>query len=594
MTSLGHWFDMVDRLLSEVDMRFQLFDWLKLEDRLKGGEFDGEMAHAYFDLSQKLAADKFLPHYKATDSIEPRIEGGQVRVLPEIAEALAEFRDLGLFGASFSEDLGGMGLPYLVTSASYAWFAAASSATIGYTMLTGANARLIATFGTPAQIDTFARPQIEGRWFGTMCLSEPQAGSGLGDVRTRAVADGTDDFGNRYRLVGNKMWISGGDQDISENIVHLVLAKVPLVDGSLPAGTEGISLFIVPKVMPEGAANDVAVAGLNHKMGNRGVSNCLLNFGETDGAIGWMVGAPGQGLRQMFMMMNEARIAVGFGASALACRGYLLAADYARERLQGRSAGHRGGPAVPIIEHADVRRMLLATRSYAEGSMGLCLYSAALVDRPDDADDAALLELLTPVAKTFPSEYGPKANDLAIQIHGGYGYTRDFDVEQLYRDNRLNPIHEGTTGIQAADLLGRKILRGGRGMDVLSARIAETCRKATAHDELQAQAGILVQTLTHVQDTIATLRVLPAEHQLDNAAEFQTAFGLLVVGWIWLDQAATALDLKGGGDETNLLRTGKLTTCRYFFASELPLAGPILKHVASGCDLIHSADPAIF
>ncbi len=575
-------------------MRFQLFDWLGLEARLAGTDLDRETLDAYFDLSQRLAADQFLPHYKASDTLEPRLEDGQVKVLPAIGTALAEFRDLGLFGASFSEDLGGMGLPYVVTCASYAWFAAANCSSIGYTMLTGANARLIAKFGSPEQVETFALPQIDGHWFGTMCLSEPQAGSGLADLRTRALPDGADRLGNRYRLSGNKMWISGGDQDISDNIVHLVLAKVPQSDGTLPEGTAGISLFIVPKILPDGTRNDIAVAGLNHKMGNRGTSNCLLNFGEGDGATGWMVGEPGQGLRQMFMMMNEARIAVGFGAAALACRSYLLAVDYARERLQGRPLGRRDGPPVAIIEHADVRRMLLAARSYAEGAMGLCLLSAALVDRPDSAEDAALLDLLTPVAKTFASEYGLKANDLAIQVHGGYGYTRDFDVEQLYRDNRLNPIHEGTTGIQAADLLDRKILRDGRGLTVLGTRVSATCEQAARVDALSGFARALASTLADVNRTLTALRALPKERQLDNAAEFQTAFGLVVVAWIWLDQAQTAINMPGTSPETEAMRSGKATSCRYFFECELPQAAPLLAHVASGSDLNSSADPAFF
>ena len=585
---------MAERLLCETDMAFQLFDWLGVEGRLSDSDFDEETVRAYFDLSRKLAADHFLPHYKASDTHEPRLENGRVHVLPEIGTALAEFRDLGFFGASFPEELGGMGLPYLLSSASYAWFAAANCSSIGYTMLTGANARLIAAFGNEAQISTFACPQIEGRWFGTMCLSEPQAGSGLADVRTRAVGDGADVYGSRYRLTGNKMWISGGDQDVSENIVHLVLAKVPNDKGDLPDGTEGISLFIVPKVLPDGSLNDIAVAGLNHKMGNRGTSNCLLNFGEVDGAVGWMIGEPGQGLSQMFMMMNEARIAVGFGAAALACRGYLLAVDYARERLQGRAIGQRDGAPVAIIEHSDVRRMLLAIRAYSEGAMGLCLYCAALVDRHDDAEDTALLELLTPVAKTFPSEYGPKANDLAIQIHGGYGYTRDFDVEQLYRDNRLNPIHEGTTGVQALDLLGRKILRDGGGLKVLQRRVVDTCVKAEAIAELSRHAAALRVALAQVYSTIDAVRALPKDQQMDNAALFQTAFCLVVVAWIWLDQAVSAHALKQGQPQNDRLRAGKTTTCSYFFTSELPMAAPLLAQVASGCDVTRIADPALF
>ena len=272
---------MSDVLLDDRDMDFMLYDWLGIEDVLAagGGETTVDDVRAYMELSRKVAADLFLPHYKDTDKNEPYLENGKVRVLPEMADAVRQYADLGFFSASFPTDLGGMGLPLVVTSASYSWAAAAGPG-VGFAMLTGANARLISRFGNAAQIEQFATPEIEGKWLGTMCLSEPQAGSGLGDIRTKAIAQGEDDFGQRYALSGNKMWISGGDQDISQNIVHLVLAKVPLPDGTLPSGTAGISLFIVPKILPDGRVNDVAVAGLNHKMGNRGISNCLLNFGN--------------------------------------------------------------------------------------------------------------------------------------------------------------------------------------------------------------------------------------------------------------------------------------------------------------------------
>lgn len=577
---------MSELLLSETDMKFLLFDWLKLEDDLTGTDFDRSMIDAYLDLSRKLAVEKFLPHYKTADINEPKLEDGRVHILPEVGEALSQYRELGLFGASFPEALGGMGLPHAVVSASYAWFAAANCSTIGYAMLTGANARLIAAFGNEQQVETFARPQIAGNWFGTMCLSEPQAGSSLGDIRTSARPAGEDEHGFRYLLTGNKMWISGGDQDISENIVHLVLAKIPLEDGTLPEGTAGISLFIVPKILPNGDTNDIAVAGLNHKMGNRGTSNCLLNFGENGGAAGWIIGEPGQGLRQMFMMMNEARIAVGFGAASLACRGYLLAAEYARERLQGRASGVRGGLPIPIIEHIDVRRMLLAARSYGEGAMALCLLSSILVDRSDKPEDRALLELLTPVTKTFASEYGLKANDLAIQIHGGYGYTRDFDVEQLYRDNRLNPIHEGTSGIQAADLLGRKILQDDSGLGELAKRISATCVTASKDAELLPQARAVQDAWRCIETTLQNVRRQARERQLDHAANFLTAFSLVVVSWIWLDKAIAVSSLDPLNGEVRLLREGKRITCRYFIEFELPAAMPLLAKVAEGSDLI--------
>jgi alkylation response protein AidB-like acyl-CoA dehydrogenase len=456
-------------------------------------------------------------------------------------------------------------------------------------MLTAGNARLIASFGSPAQIDAFARPQIEGRWFGTMCLSEPQAGSSLAEVATRAEPDGQDALGARYRLRGSKMWISGGDQDISENIVHLILAKIPDPDGGLPEGTRGLSLFIVPKRLEGGAANDVRVAGLNHKMGYRGTSNCLLALGDGPGALGWRVGEPGRGLAQMFQMMNEARIGVGMGAAAVAYRGYRHALQYAQERVQGRLPGARGGAPVPLIAHPDVKRLLLTQKAYAEGALALCLYCAALVDAEADPEAEALLGLLTPVAKTWPSEYGLLANDLAIQVHGGYGYTRDFDVEQLYRDNRLNPIHEGATAIQALDLLGRKLLReDGAALASASRRIAACCATARADPALVPYADALADAWARIEQVLATLRRAPPAAALANATAFLSAFGHVVVAWLWLEQAGVAQRLAAEGAGEPAFLAGKLRACRFFFVHELPKIDLWLSVVAA-CDDTASA-----
>jgi alkylation response protein AidB-like acyl-CoA dehydrogenase len=574
------------QLVSRRDVDFLLHAWLKA-----GALADRETVDALLDLSEKLAADHFLTHFKRADSEEPRLEDGEVRLCPAIGEALAQYAEMGLFAAGFPEAQGGLGLPHLVCAASFGFFAAANPATAAYPMLTIANARLIAKFGTAAQFEAFARPEIEGRWLGTMCLSEPHAGSSLADIATRATPDGSDALGGRYRLTGNKMWISAGDHDLSENIVHLVLAKVPGADGRLPEGTPGISLFIVPKILPDGSRNDVSVAGLNHKMGQRGTANCLLNFGERDGATGWIVGEPGDGLRQMFQMMDEARIAVGLCAAAIGYRGYLLSADYARERHQGRPAGRRAGAPVAIIEHPDVRRMLLQQKCYVEGALALCLYCARLVDTAKtSAEDAALLALLTPVAKAWPSEFGLAANDLAIQIHGGYGYTRDFDVEQLWRDNRLNPIHEGTTGIQAIDLLGRKILRDGGAMPVLERLIAQTIATAHAAPPLERHAQALSAAWQSVTGTVEALRSCEAARAIDNATPFLGAFGHVVVAWLWLDQAVTAASLERQDEFTE----GKLRACHYFFERELPRIDPLLVSVACLSDIASNAPASIF
>ena len=576
---------MVDYLIPRRDLNFMLFDWLDLGAR----EVDRETAGAVLDLAEQVAGDLFAPHYREADLVEPRLDDDGVRIHPAIVEALARYAELGLFGLSFPQALGGLGLPQAVAAGVYALFASANIATAAYPMLTTANARLIAAFGSEAQIDRFARPQIAGEWFGTMCLSEPQAGSNLADVRTRAMSDGVDALGARYRLTGNKMWISGGDQNASANIVHLVLAKVQRENGTLGEGTRGVSLFIVPKLLDDGRRNDVAVAGLNHKMGYRGTANCLLNLGEREGALGWLVGEEGQGLQQMFMMMNEARINVGLGAAALAVRGYRHAARYATERLQGRAAGTRGGDQVPIVAHVDVRRMLLQQKAYAEGALALCLFAATLTD--EEGEDAqALLGLLTPMTKSWPSEFGLVANDLAIQVHGGYGYTRDFAVEQLWRDNRLNPIHEGTTGVQAIDLVGRKLLRAdGRGLTELSRRIAGTTGRALAVGDIHARhAAALDAAWARLAGTIDGLREAPAS-AFDEATLFLRAFGHVVVAWLWLDMALHA-ELA----EPDAFASGKLRACRFFFETELPQAVCWLHIVDARSDVAASSDPALF
>lgn len=431
-----------------------------------------------------------------------------------------------------------------------------------------------------------------------MCLSEPQAGSSLGDIRTRAEREGEDELGPRYRLRGNKMWISGGDQEMSENILHLVLAKVPGEDGQLVPGVKGISIFAVPKYLPDGTRNDVAVAGLNHKMGYRGTTNCLLNFGENDGAIGWRIGEAGQGLAIMFHMMNEARIGVGMGAAALAYRGYVQSTEYARERTQGRSLDTRKSgaavPMIPIIEHVDVKRMILAQKSYAAGALALCLYSARLVDdthtlrnEADRKEAAELLELLTPVTKSWPSEFGLMANDLAIQVHGGYDYTRDYDVEQLYRDNRLNPIHEGTFGIQSADLVARKLgQNGGAGLKILMARMANTIAEAKGNAELSDEIAHLQTAIDAMQRAVMSLVGMgPTPAVLNNSGAFLSSFGHVVLGWVWVSMALAT----GDGP----LAQGKLAACRYFLRVELPKAVVGLAQVERRETCVAEVDSAV-
>jgi alkylation response protein AidB-like acyl-CoA dehydrogenase len=389
---------MASLLVSRRDLEFLLYEWLqveKLATRERYSSHTRETLDAALDVYETLASEKFAPHNKKNDQHEPVWDGERVAVNPEIAAAVESFCKTGLIAATQTYELGGMQLPYVVERAGMAYMFAANVSSIGYCFLTMANANLLFAHGTIEQIQRYAHPMMAGRFFGTMVLSEPQAGSSLADISTRAEpqADGT------FRLFGNKMWISAADHELSQNIIHLVLAKIPDERGALESGIRGISLFIVPKrlVSPDGTVgerNDVSVAGLNHKMGYRGITNCALNFGEgryepagRSGAIGFILGEAGRGLEYMFHMMNEARIGVGLGAVALGYTGYLHSLEYARTRKQGRLPGERSGGAnpVPIIQHADVRRMLLAQKSYVEGALGLALYSAQLIDEQQSA-----------------------------------------------------------------------------------------------------------------------------------------------------------------------------------------------------------------
>jgi butyryl-CoA dehydrogenase len=561
-------------LLSRRDLDFLLHEWLDVtsltaRDRYAG--HDHATFDAVLDLAEQIATEHFAPHNRRNDDEEPTFDGARVHLHDEIAPALKAFCDAGFIGAAMPESVGGMQLPATVAQAAIAWFQAANVGTSAYAFLTVANANLLLAHGTPEQVETYVRPMVEGRWFGTMCLSEPQAGSSLADITTRAEpqSEGT------YKLVGNKMWISGGDHELSENIVHLVLAKVP---GS-PPGAKGISLFLVPKVLPSGERNDVVLAGLNHKMGYRGTVNTLLNFGERGGATGWLVGKENEGLSAMFHMMNEARIGVGLGATALGYSGYLHALDYARSRPQGRPLGAKDPttPMVPLVQHADVRRMLLASKSYVEGALALNLYCGRLVDDERTGQDAErahlLLDVLTPIAKSWPSQWCLAANDLAIQVHGGYGYTREYPVEQLYRDNRLNPIHEGTHGIQALDLLGRKVtMQGGAGLGLLAETIGATVARAGDHPHAKALSAAVDRV---VEVTKTLWGTGDPELALANASVYLEAVGHVVVAWMWLEQLL-ACEGKAGA-----FYDGKRAAADYFFRWELPKTGPQLDLLAS-------------
>jgi butyryl-CoA dehydrogenase len=602
---------------------FLLYQWLDvpaLSQRTRFADHSRETFDAVLDTCERIAREKYAPFNHMIDIEEPRFDGEKV-ILPQATyEAQKAYAASGMLSAAQDYEYGGMQLPYSVEAAANAFFGMAS-VSMGSGLLTSGNANLLMVHGTPMQKEVFAKNEFAGRFSGTMCLSEPQAGSSLSDIVTRAVPDGddfeSDPLGARYRLKGNKMWISAGEHDLTENIIHLVLAKIPGADGKLVPGTRGISLFIVPKKLVDttgqltGIRNDVALAGLNHKCGWRGTTNTLLNFGEGKypvrstagldgqgaGAVGYLVGSPGKGLQCMFHMMNEARIGIGMAATMLGMAGYQASLAYAKERPQGRpikkSSNSTAGPGakdavqpqIRIIEHADVKRMLLAQKAYCEGALALELYCARLVDEqhtgePNVADEARLLlEVLTPIAKSWPSEWCLEANSLAIQIHGGYGYTRDFPVEQYWRDNRLNMIHEGTHGIQALDLLGRKVLmENGRGLNLLGQRMLDTIERAKARSGFEEFANPLDQSLLQIrQATLAAWSTGQPAQALANAVPYMQAFGHMVLAWIWLDVAL--INASAEGAESGQSQRGRLSACQYFYRYELPKIGAWLNVV---------------
>jgi alkylation response protein AidB-like acyl-CoA dehydrogenase len=578
-------------IVNRRDLDFLLFECFDLESLFATERYSGldrPMVEGMLDMAQAIAEEKYLPFAAALDANEPQFVDGKVEIMPEVGAALAAYADAGLFGAGIDRDLGGLQLPYAVTMAINGMFTAANLGVANYSFLTIANANLLAAFGSDEQKALFLPQMLEGRWFGTMCLSEPQAGSSLSDIRTRA--EPRDD--GSFAITGSKMWISGGDHEIAENIVHLVLARLP----DAPPGVKGISLFVVPKYRVDadgtvGARNGIALAGLNHKMGHRGTTNCLLNFGEDGETIGHLVGEANQGLACMFHMMNEARIGVGHASVMSALAGYLYALDYARTRPQGRSPKDKSplSPQVPIVEHADVKRMLMAQKAAVEGAQALCGYCALLVDRQKASTDAdereelgLLLDLLTPIAKSWPSEHCLEANKWAIQVLGGYGYTRDYPVERLYRDNRLNHIHEGTFGIQAIDLLGRKVrMQDGAALTMLLGRMAASIAAAKAAG-LAGEATALEQAAASLKTaTDAVLGAGDLDVGLANATLYLDAFGHVVVAWFWLQQALAARNALADAPSDRRFYEGKLAACRYFFRYELPLVHARFELVAS-------------
>jgi alkylation response protein AidB-like acyl-CoA dehydrogenase len=583
------------KIIDRNNIDFLVFDVFKLRELLGRGRYadhDTESITSVLDLAEQIATNDLWPHLSKSDREEPVLKNGTVRIIDQAISALGVLRDAGFFSARFDTKLGGMQLPVVINNACNGMFKGANIGTMSYMGLTQAAAGLLNTYGTTDLKVRFMMPLLQGKFFGTMCLSEPNVGSSLGDIITKATpqSDGS------YFVTGSKMWISGGDHNAAENIIHLVLARTP---GSVN-GVKGLSLFAVPKIKVNndgslGDNNGVSVAGLNHKMGYRGTSNCLLNFGEITDCQGHLVGELGKGLLAMFHMMNESRISVGIGGAMLANVAYRVALNYAKERKQGRKLDDKNSSNKPvaIIEHGDVRRMLMRQKALSEGAVALCLYSGMLVDLEILSADKIerqrytdMLEVFTPIVKAWSTEFGVQANKLAIQVMGGYGYTRDFPVEQLYRDNRLNMIHEGTNGIQALDLLGRKLVMDeGRALKTFAAEIRADLASLNETTNLRPFIDKLTNILTNVEEWLTQVRSMLQSGEksgvLTNAMPFLHAFGHLAVGWLWIKQSSIASNLldKSSPRQSDSFLQGKITTCQYFFEYEIPEAEAWLKVV---------------
>ena len=573
------------RTISRRDLDFLIYEMLGVESLCGRAYFTGQGRDVFdpmLDLAEDIAREHFQACAEVGDKHPAEVVDGKVRMIPEAGVAAGIMFEAGFIAAGMDNEYGGLQLPFTVASACMAIFQSANIGLSGLPLLTAGVANLIIEYGNDAQKALYIPPLLDGRFYGTMCLSEPHAGSSLTDIRTRAelLEDGT------YAITGNKMWITGGEHELGENIIHLVLAKIP----GGPPGVKGISLFIVPRyrVNADGSVaehNDVTLAGLNHKMGQRITPNCALNFGENGRCTGYLVGEPQRGLEYMFMMMNEARIGVGLSAVGVGYAGYLYSLEYARERAQGRMPDNKdpANKMVPIIRHTDVKRMLLAQKAYVEGGLALCLFAARLVDeikthpdRPAREEAGLLLDVLIPVVKAWPSDWCLEANKHAIQILGGYGYTQDFPLERLYRDNRLNMIHEGTSGIHGIDLLSRKVMmKNGTGFRLLVREIQKDADGAAAHPALSEFATALTRAVATVTETTEVLAATAARGELNrflaNSSAYLDMLGHVVIAWMWLKQAVAAqAGLADANDADRQFYQGKMQACRYFFRWELP------------------------
>ncbi len=577
---------MADKYFSMDNLRFLMYevhDTTSLATNPQYAEYTRETSDMMLDAAKQLADSMLFPYFEEVDRYGSKYKDGTIQVHPIINKFMKAAGEGGWIGAAAPTELGGMQMPSSLFNAVNFLMGAANNSMIGYTGLTGGAAKLIYSFGTKEQQEKYIPKMFSGDWQGTMALTEPQAGSSLSDLTTSAklMDDGS------YRIKGQKIFISSGDYSGVENVVHLMLARI---EGA-PAGSKGISLFIVPKhrVSDDGSLtpNDVTTAGAFSKMGQCGYATSHLIMGEKDDCHGWLVGTENRGLRHMFQMMNGARISVGLTGASIASAAYYASLQYANERPQGRRITNRdlNKPQSLIIEHADVRRMLMLQKAIMEGSLSLLMECTMLHDRLQISDNEEekedldlLLELLTPIAKTYPSEDGARAVSNGLQIFGGYGFCKDFPLEQLYRDIRICPLYEGTTGIQSMDLLGRKVTASnGKALMLLAAQIQKEVQEAMNYDELKPYAKRLMQEGQNLQEVTQHLVGMAmqgdTEGFLADANLYMELFSTNIMAWQWLKQANAAkralLTENPQGDRLKMLE-GKILSLKFYYKYELP------------------------
>lgn len=589
---------------SKRDLQFQLFEVLDSESLTKYDYFQDHNRESFdmvLEAAEGIATKMMLPLLTEMDRKEPQLVDGKIRIHEGMKAIIKKMGEDGWINAAFRYDEGGQQLPTTILNAAGFIFQAANYSSSIFSFMSGGSANLIRTFGSQELIDRFTSDMYSGKWQGTMALTEPDAGSSLSDISTSAEPTETEGV---YKIKGQKIYISAGDHDACENIIHLMLAKIK----GGPIGAKGISLFVVPQKRPENGElidNDVITAGIFHKMGYKGAPIAHLSIGSNDGALGYLVGEPHKGLSYMFQLMNEARISVGLNATAIGTAAYHTSLAYAKERPQGRKISEKDPtkPQTTIINHADVKRMLLFQKSVVEGSLALLLYCSKLSDlihvEEGEVKERAnlLLDLLTPIAKSYPSEMCCLSTSAAVQVLGGAGYTTDFTVEQYYREARIHPIHEGTTGIHGLDLLGRKItINNGKAVQIFFEEVSQTMAKASENvagryaaagePYLQPFVEKLQKALDKAQQATGYLLGLAGKGEtekfLADATLYLEMFGIITIAWQWLNQGIVAKEnLNDAHEADQNFYQGKLATMRYFYEYELVKVDSLVKRLQS-------------